>query len=375
MAGTGLTGGTINSVGTIAVNVGTGASQIPQLNGSAQLALNKGSAGAPTYSFVNDALSGLLSANPGTIALATAGTSRLTIDNLGNVGLGTTSPAGALDVETSGSGGGIAALFMQPGQTSGYDYLKLGKSQTNNNEADIAFNYVGNNSTSNTLGFGFYGNSLVMNILASGNVGIGTTSPGGALDVTATGTGSSFIIVPRDTTAGRPVAAASVNGSIRYNTNTNAFEFFQNGVWANYNTGAGGGVTWPLTASPNTAAPGAPQYTFGSSTTTGVYSPGTTTLGFTTNGVEAMRIDAAGHVGIGTTNPAAILDVEGTGSVNLNTGTLNVASNVAITGTTVHSFQQNSQTSTTLIGASLSAWPAGSGGASFWRRKPLQYLH
>ena len=47
-----------------------------------------------------------------------------------------------------------------------------------------------------------------MIIQSTGNVGIGTATPQAALDVTATGTASSFILVPRDSTANRPVTAA-----------------------------------------------------------------------------------------------------------------------------------------------------------------------
>ena len=58
-------------------------------------------------------------------------------------------------------------------------------------------------------------------------VGIGTTSPQGALDVNST-TGA--LIVPRMTTAQRN-ALTAVNGMIIYNTTTNQFNFYENGAW------------------------------------------------------------------------------------------------------------------------------------------------
>ena len=54
--------------------------------------------------------------------------------------------------------------------------------------------------------------------------------------------------MPRDSTADRPVTAASVNGSIRYNTNNNAFEGFSNGSWQNFAVGAGVGTVQSITA-------------------------------------------------------------------------------------------------------------------------------
>ncbi|MFH1374612.1 MAG: hypothetical protein ABII79_12530 [bacterium] len=64
-------------------------------------------------------------------------------------------------------------------------------------------------------------------VRASGGVGIGTTSPQGALDVSST-TGA--LIVPRITTAQRD-ALTAVNGMIIYNTTTNQFNFYENGAW------------------------------------------------------------------------------------------------------------------------------------------------
>jgi hypothetical protein len=63
--------------------------------------------------------------------------------------------------------------------------------------------------------------------LVNGKVGVGTTSPQGALDVSST-TGA--FIVPRMTTAQRD-ALTAVNGMIIYNTSTNQFNFYENGAW------------------------------------------------------------------------------------------------------------------------------------------------
>lgn len=60
-----------------------------------------------------------------------------------------------------------------------------------------------------------------------GDVGIGTTSPQGALDVSST-TGA--FIVPRMTTAQRN-ALTAVNGMIVYNTTNDQFNFYENGAW------------------------------------------------------------------------------------------------------------------------------------------------
>jgi len=52
-------------------------------------------------------------------------------------------------------------------------------------------------------------------------------------------TGTGFMLVPKGTTAERPVSP--VNGEIRYNTNTSQFEGYQGGAWGQLGGGATGG--------------------------------------------------------------------------------------------------------------------------------------
>ncbi len=101
-----------------------------------------------------------------------------------------------------------------------------------------------------------------------GNVGIGTNSPASILDIHATGANSA-IVLPRDSTANRPVGQ---EGMIRYNTDLNQFEGFTLAGWGAI-AGSSGASDWS-----------------------------TTNLGISYN---------AGAVGIGTNAPEGTLDVRG----------------------------------------------------------------
>jgi hypothetical protein len=65
----------------------------------------------------------------------------------------------------------------------------------------------------------------------------------------------------------------------------------------------------------------APAFSWSGDTNVGLYRPMADTLGVVTNGVERMRVDANGNVGIGTANPRSEFHITGTGALILPSGT------------------------------------------------------
>lgn len=80
-------------------------------------------------------------------------------------------------------------------------------------------------------------------------------------------------------------------------------------VGLNVGTGKTLTVGGKLAAAAGSAA--APVITFTGDTNTGIFSPAADTIAFTEGGVEAMRIDSGGNVGVGTASSGFKLDVSG----------------------------------------------------------------
>ena len=86
-----------------------------------------------------------------------------------------------------------------------------------------------------------------------------------------------------------------------------------NATFANVSITSALNVGGVATFSAGTAA--APSITTTGDTNTGIFFPAADTIAFTEGGVEAMRIDSSGQVGIGTSSPAYKLDVRGSGNI------------------------------------------------------------
>jgi hypothetical protein len=67
----------------------------------------------------------------------------------------------------------------------------------------------------------------------------------------------------------------------------------------------------------------APSITTTGDTNTGIFFPAADTIAFSEGGVESMRIDSSGNVGIGTSSPSNHLDVIGSGAQTIRVGSTN----------------------------------------------------
>ena len=111
------------------------------------------------------------------------GNVKVAISSTGNVGIGATSPQSPLHVQKDVEDWGRIARFYDPSMTTDDNVVvHLGKSD-GGPAAEIGFRYRGDDSDQNILFLGHHGNPYIVNIRKDGNVGIGTDSPGGRLDL------------------------------------------------------------------------------------------------------------------------------------------------------------------------------------------------
>ncbi len=195
--GTGLTGGPITASGTIAVDVGTAAGKIVQLNGSAQLPAVDGS--QLTSLNASNFGSGTLSVTRGGTGATTAATARAALGvpwdynasdiyySAGNVGVGTTSPSYPLHISVNDATG----LYLQSSNIVGGSGVPIQFSASTNQIAKIT-PFSGTVGTGGALRFETSSDGISftpkMTILNSGKVGFGTTTPGRMITVAVPGT-------------------------------------------------------------------------------------------------------------------------------------------------------------------------------------------
>ena len=218
-----------------------------------------GSASAPAFSFVADSNTGIFSPTADTLAATTGGTERLRIDASGRVGIGTASPAALLHVQdsTTASATPSAIFWRNNGGFTPANQVGLSiYTNASNGFLDTTLSY--GNTVNSYLAIGHHNGTAYaerLRIDASGNVGLGTTSPISAFDV-------------RRASGGTVVASASATN----------YGFMQ---WVD------------------------------ASTALRIGTDGAFPIRFDTNAIERMRIDASGNVGVGTTAPTVPVDANG----------------------------------------------------------------
>jgi hypothetical protein len=193
-----------------------------------------GSVATPSITFANDLDSGFYRTGSGELAYTSNGTFRLKIDSSGRVGVGTSSPSDYLHI--SGSGGATAAVRLQA--NDGRSYL-------------IGSTGSGYGSANNFIIYDATASAERLRITSAGNVGVGTTSPGFAIDVQKSGTNPAISLNRTDAATAGSITLASGNAN----------NYLDNG--------------------------------------------GTKDFTINTSSTERLRIDSSGRVGIGTSSPTS----------------------------------------------------------------------
>ena len=254
---------------------------------------------------VSDA--GIISYSSDNLYFYTANAQRITIDTAGNVGIGTTTPTARLHVSGSTDGifevdtaGGVTSLYVSASGNVGIGTTNPTRLLQVNNDALIYANVAGAVTGSKLL-FGSFANTTAASIYSqtttatsgdlifapmsasiltefvriqsTGNVGIGTSSPSYLLDVYKTSNDS--VIRSRTIGAGAYLYLDSATDG-----------------WYGINLLSGSTSRWFM----------------------GGYGTTSFTITRGIGATEYFRIDTAGNVGIGTTNPSSRLHISGSSS-------------------------------------------------------------
>jgi len=318
--------------GNVSVAAGASVSNVvndtsPQLGGNLDannfdIILDSGTAANPSLRFEGDSNTGLFTPGADAVAVSTGGSERVLVNSSGNVGIGTSSPSQKLEVN------GLLRLNRQPNNDS---VIYFGDSANGNN-------YVYGSSSNDHLTFGTAG-SEKMRIDSSGNVGIGTSSATNKLtvvDSSSTGIRSQSTTT-QATDTNKALHVSNGNATDTFNVSYKGQGYFAGNV--GIGTNSPGGPLEVQTASGEriifNSAGGSQQPRIQLVRDSGVDYSIQNSLGIfeilkggddiyryasdthqwhTAGSGERMRIDSSGNVGISTSSPIAKLTTLGINS-------------------------------------------------------------
>ena len=225
-----------------------------------------GTAAAPGIAFESDGGNGMFLGGTDILAFSTGGTQAVTIDASQRLGVGTSSPAGRLEIKDNGYRQGI--VLERGGSTTDRGFIYIGDG-TNSTVADEI--YLDAYNTAFHFRQGGTGTTETVTFKSDGKVGVGTASPRAHVDF---GSGSGHGVL-NQTVGNYQAVFESPQGTGNIARNI-AFAVGTNGIGAAINAVDTGG-----------------------SDATGLI-VATGTAGSIT---ERLRIDSNGNVGVGTSSP------------------------------------------------------------------------
>ena len=293
------------------------------------------SEGNPSYSNIDDINTGMFLPGADVLGLTTGGTERMRIDSAGNVGIGLTAPDEKLHVASSTgaklqlervdsiiNGGNVLGDINFAGD-EGSDRYVSARIRALTSEAwdatgkgsDLTFSTTASNTEILTER---------MRIDASGNVGIGTTSPGAKLEITSTN--SNHLRLEHSTGFHWSIYRNAVDGNLKFDDsiNGNAMTIEDTG-----NVGIGTstpGARLDIFARANDASN--PGFKLDTLTRTA----GDTVFEITgSSGTNGVYVKNDGKVGIGTTGPGVKLHVSTTAAEVIRAERTGSSANVVYT--------------------------------------------
>ncbi len=255
----------------------------------------------------------------------TGSSERMRIDNTGNVGIGTTGPTsnlhvvGTTNVATLEAQNAAGSKFLNF-TYSGSPGSSYGSFQIQPSSLVLKAGAVSNGRIElQPYNSGTYTAGLGLVVDSTGNVGIGTTTPGSLLEISGSSSTGIVETIKNISTVGTTAYSGLVFSNYNGSSVTTSGAFLSTANSWNYGTynanqlnmsGIGtGGLGLRTTGSASISF-----YTAGSDVD---------------HAIERMRIDSNGNVGIGTTTPQASLDLEG--SLTVNNGAITYSTTTMLT--------------------------------------------